>query len=74
MRTVPAGREDDLYVMTKLVYIAALVLPLLATCGQPEEDDASYVVTIEEFSPENHVLSKTAADRDRQLMLEKGRP
>ncbi|MBO8448296.1 MAG: hypothetical protein IAC29_03365 [Bacteroidetes bacterium] len=60
--------------MTKLVYIAALVLPLLATCGQPEEDDASYVVTIEEFSPENHVLSKTAADRDRQLMLEKGRP
>ena len=63
MRTVPAGREDGLSVMTKLVYIAALVLPLLATCGQPEEDDASYVVTIEEFSPENHVLSKTAADR-----------
>ena len=74
MRTVPAGREDDLSVMTKLVYIAALVLPLLATCGQPEEDDDNYIVTTEEFSPENHVLSKTAADRDRQLMLEKGRP
>ena len=49
--------------MTKLVYIAALVLPLLATCGQPEEDDDNYIVTKEEFSPENHVLSKTAADR-----------
>ena len=56
------------------VYVVIILLPLLATCGQPEEDDDNYIVTTEEFSPENHVLSKTAADRDRQLMLEKGRP
>ena len=74
MRAVPAGRKDDLSMIMNRVYVVIILLPLLATCGQPEEDDASYVVTIEEFSPENHVLSKTAADRDRQLMLEKGRP
>lgn len=52
MRTVPAGREDDLSVMMNRVYIVVLVLPLLAMCGQPEEDDDNYIVTTDEFSPE----------------------
>lgn len=39
--------------MMKRVYIAALVLPLLAMCGQPEEDDDNYIVTTDEFSPEH---------------------
>ena len=53
MRAVPAGRKDDLSMIMNRVYVVIILLPLLATCGQPEEDDASYVVTIEEFSPEN---------------------
>ena len=46
------------------VYVVIILLPLLATCGQPEEDDDNYIVTTDEFSPENHVLSKTG-DRGR---------
>lgn len=38
---------------TKGVLILMLVLPLLVTCGQPEEDDDNYIVTTDEFSPEN---------------------
>lgn len=38
--------------MMKRLYIAALVLPLLAMCGQPEEEDDNYIVTTDEFSPE----------------------